>query len=370
MDARENRFLEGFSPGGRERLISHLVYQDLGAGEYLFREGDSAEGVCLVLEGRVEIVKTPGPNEQILEVVEPGDYLGEVAVLDGHGRSTDARTKGAASLAWIPTSDLLKVLITEPVTVTLQLFQNVLALLRKTDDLYVQERVRKEKLSLIGEMAGSLMHDLRSPVQVILSAIDVMRINHSDPETLDCCAKMENQCDRLVAMAGELLEFSKGETKLHLQRTDTSTLMRQFLAFNEDTFRPVGVTLHVEDEPAEIEVDSMRVQRVLQNLVANAGEALKSRQQDGRIDVRAWVADSILYLSVRDNGPGIPAEIRDRIFDPFVSHGKSGGTGLGLAIVNNVVTAHRGKIAFETQAGQGTEFQIRLPQDSASKPVG
>jgi signal transduction histidine kinase len=369
MDVRDNRFLEGFSPGGRERFVGHLIYQDLAEGEYLFREGDPAEGVCLVLEGQVEVVKTAGAREQILACFEPGDFLGEVAVLDGHGRSTDARALGTVSLAWIPTADLLKVLITEPVTVTLHLFQNVLALLRRADDLYIQEMVRKEKLSLIGEMAGSLMHDLRSPVQVILSAVDVIRISHSDAETLDCCAKMEGQCDRLVAMAGELLEFSKGETKLHLERTDTSTLIRQFLAFNEDAFRPVGVTFSVDDEPAEIEVDSMRLQRVLQNLVSNAVQALNSKP-GGRIDVRAWVADSILYLSVRDNGSGIPAEIQDRIFDPFVTQGKAGGTGLGLAIVSNVVAAHRGRITFETQAGQGTEFLIRIPQDAGSKPVG
>jgi signal transduction histidine kinase len=217
-------------------------------------------------------------------------------------------------------------------------------------------------------MAGSLMHDLRTPVQVILSSLEVIRMSHPDAETVDCCAKMEVQCDRLVAMAGELLEFSRGETKLHLEHTDTSALMRQFIAFNEDAFRPVGITFSVEDEPAEIEVDPMRLQRVLQNLVSNAVQALNSRP-GGRIDVRAWVRDSILYLSVRDNGPGIPAEIKDRIFEPFATHGKTGGTGLGLAIVNNVVAAHRGKITFETQAGQGTEFLIRIPQDAASRAV-
>jgi signal transduction histidine kinase len=368
MDVRANRFLEAFSPGGRERLAGRLVYQDLIPGEYLFHEGDVAEGVALVLEGAVEVVKTSGGDEHLLAVFEAGDFLGEVAVLDGQGRSTDARARGKVSLAWIPTADLLEVLISEPVTVTLHLFQNVLALLRRTDELYVREAVRKEKLTLIGEMASSLMHDLRTPVQVILSSVELVRMTHPDPETVDCCAKMEAQCDRLVAMAGELLEFSRGETKLNLERTDTTTLIRQFMAYNEDLFRPVGVTLKVEDEPAEIEVDAMRLQRVLQNLVSNALEALRSRP-GGRIDVRAWVLDSVLNLSVRDNGPGIPMEVRDRIFDPFVSHGKKGGTGLGLAIVKNVVAAHRGKIAFETQAGQGTEFLIRLPQDAASPAV-
>jgi signal transduction histidine kinase len=72
---------------------------------------------------------------------------------------------------------------------------------------------------------------------------------------------------------------------------------------------------------------------------------------------------------VRDNGPGIPVEIRDRLFEPFATYGKTGGTGLGLAIVKNVVTAHRGKITFETQAGQGTEFLIQIPQDASSRAV-
>jgi signal transduction histidine kinase len=368
MDARANRFLESFSPAGRKRLIGRLIYRELVAGEYLFRDGDPPDGVYLVLEGEVEALKAAGEREQILASFQPGDFLGEVAVLDGQGRSTDARARGAAAVAMIPTAPLFEVLLTEPVAVTLHLFQNVLALLRKTNDLYVDEVVHKEKLSLIGEIAGSLMHDLRSPVQVILSAVDVIRMNHSDAETADCCAKMELQCDRLVAMAGELLEFSRGETNLHLERTDTSALIRQFLAFNEDSFRDTGLKFSVEDEPAEIEVDSMRLQRVLQNLVSNAVEALNSRP-GGRIDVRAWVRDSILYLSVRDNGPGIPTEIKDRIFDPFVTHGKKGGSGLGLAIASNVVAAHRGQITFETQAGQGTEFLIRIPQDAASRPV-
>jgi signal transduction histidine kinase len=368
MDVRANRFLEAFSPGGRERLVAHLIYQDFKAGEYLFHEGDMAQGVALILEGGVEIVKTSGESEHLLTVVEPGDFLGEVAVLDGQGRSTDARARGNVTLAWIPTTDLMEVLLSEPATLTLSLFKNVLSLLRKTDDLYVQEVVHKEKLSLIGEMAGSLMHDLRTPVQVILSSIELIALMHPDTDTVDCCAKMEAQCDRLVAMAAELLEFSRGETKLNLERTDTSTLINQFVAYNEDTFRPVGVTLTVEDEPAEIEIDPMRIQRVLQNLVSNAVDAMKSRP-GGRVDVRAWVADSILNLSVRDNGPGIPPEIKNRLFEPFVTHGKKGGTGLGLAIVKNVVKAHRGKISFETQARQGTEFLIRLPQDSSSKSV-
>ena len=368
MDVRDNRFLEDFTPGGRERIVTRLVYQELAAGEYLFRENDPGQGVCLVLEGEIEIVKSANGREQILATVHGGDYCGEVSALDGRGRSTDARARGLASIALIPTGDLLEVLLTEPVTLTLHLFQNVLALLRRTNDLYVNEVVHKEKMSLIGEMAGSLMHDLRNPVQIILSSLDLIHITHTDPATVDCCQKIETQCDRLINMAGELLEFSREETKLHLERTDTNSLLLQFQAFNQAALENYDAGVEIESEPAEIEVDAMRLQRVLQNLVFNAVQALGGKL-GGRVDVRAWVADSILYLSVRDNGPGIPDVVRDRIFEPFVTYGKTGGTGLGLAIVRNVVEAHRGKITVETQPNQGTEFLIRVPQDSASKSV-
>jgi signal transduction histidine kinase len=368
MDARSNRFLKDFSDAGRERLMGRLVYQELAAGEYLFREDDPAEGICLVLEGEVEIVKVADNREQVLATFEANEFLGEIAVLDGQGRSTDARAHGSASIAWIPTADLLEVLISEPVPVTLQLFQNVLAVLRRTNDLYVEEVVRKKKLSLIGEMANSLMHDLRNPLSAITLASQLITMIHSDEETVDCCAKIRMQCDRVVGMAGELLEFSRGETRLHLSKTDTNSLIRQFISFNEEAFNKNGIQITVECEPAEIEIDSMRLQRVLQNLVSNAVDALKSRM-DGRIDVQAWVSDSVLNLMVRDNGGGIPSEIKDRLFEPFVTHGKENGTGLGLAIVRNVVTAHRGAITVETEPGQGTEFIIRLPQDAASPAV-
>ena len=128
MDARTNRFLKDFSPSGRERLMGRLIYQELAAGETLFREGDPAEGICLVLAGEVEIVKKAGGRETIFACLQTDEYLGEVAVLDGQGRSTDARARSPAAIAWIPTADLLEVLITEPVTLTLHLFQNVLAI--------------------------------------------------------------------------------------------------------------------------------------------------------------------------------------------------------------------------------------------------
>jgi signal transduction histidine kinase len=368
MDVRSNRFLELFTPSGQERLIGHLIYQELESGDYLFRERDKAEGLCLLLEGQIEIFKAAGGREHPLAVYKAGEYIGEVAILDGQGRDASARALSRATVAWIPTTDLFDVLLSEPVGVTLTLFQSVLGLLRRTNVLYLNEAVHKEKMTLIGEMAGSLMHDLRSPVQVIISSLDLIKMKHEDPETHDTCSKMELQCDRLIAMASELLEFSRGVTKLNLVRTDTESLLRQFLSYVEETYVAQDVVIEADTDPAEIEVDAMRLQRAMQNLIGNAVQAIQSRP-GGRIDLRTWVADSVLNISVRDNGPGIPPEVKARLFEPFVTFGKTGGTGLGLAIVKNVADAHRGKITVDSQPGQGTEFHIRIPQDAASPPV-
>jgi len=361
MDVSTNRFWEGFSSAGRDYLMPHLLHQDYPEGAYLFHEGDLADGVYLVLEGKVEIVKAAGDREQILICFHAGEFLGEVAVLDGYGRSTGARAHGMVSVARIPRQPLMEALNREPVALTISLFQNVLNHLRRTNDRYMHEVVNKAKLSLVGEMASSLMHDVRNPVSGIRLAAELIHMNHSDEETTHCCDRIRLQCDRLMGMAMELLEFSRGEAKLHLGSTDTTSFLQQFKTLNEEYFQRTGIDFQFVAEPAEIEVDSMRLQRLLQNLVTNAVEAI-GEKPGGLIELRAWAEDAVFYLAVSDNGPGIPDAVRERIFEPFVSHGKRSGTGLGMAIVQNVVTAHGGTISFESAVGKGTQFLVKIPQ--------
>jgi signal transduction histidine kinase len=367
MDAGSNRFLEGFSPAGRKRLLARMTREDYPSGEYLFHEGDPADGICLVLEGEVEIVKTAGNREEVIGVFKPGDFLGEVAVLDGHGRSTDARARGGVAIGKIPSELLLEALDHEPVAITLRIFQSVLNHLRRTNDLFIHEVVRKEKLSLVGGMANALMHDLRNPIASIRLSADLVGMNHSDEETVHCCDVIRMQCDRLVGMATELLDFSRGKTKLNLAATDTAAFLEQFRTLNEEYFRKSGVEFDLDFVPAEIVIDSMRLMRVLQNLVTNAVEALADTP-DPRIKIIAWVEGAIFYIQVSDNGPGIPDEIKDRLFEPFVTHGKKHGTGLGMAIVQDIAAAHGGTIAFETASGEGTSFLVTIPQSAA--PAG
>jgi signal transduction histidine kinase len=338
-----------------------MIREDHPDGAYLFHEGDVADGVYLVLDGQVEIVRAAGTHEKILYSIPLGDYFGEVAVLDGLGRSTAARARGATSIAKIPGPALLEALAAGPDALTPGLLQHVLADLRRATDLVVREVVHKEKLSLVGEMANSLMHDLRSPVSKIRLGADLIDATYRDGKAPEWCDGIRLQCDRLVGMTAELMEFSKGESRLDLSRTNTTAFLEQFNTFNEGCLVPTGIEIRLNAEPAEIEIDAMRMHRVLQNLVTNAVEALHLTPQP-RLEIRAWVKDSIFYLAVKDNGPGIPAAIQSRIFEPFVTQGKSRGIGLGMAIVHNIVTAHGGTINFETAPEQGASFLVSLPQ--------
>ena len=362
MDAHANRFLQEFSAEGRERLLSCAVFENYSDRNYLFHEGDLADGVCLVLSGDVEVLRSVGNREQIFASFSEGDFLGEIAVLDGGARTACARAHGSASIARIPKEPLLEVLRQEPAALTMRLFQQLLVYFRKTNDLFLGEVLHKEKLALVGEMATSLMHDLRNPLTGIRLSTEVMMLRHPEDEEMGRCgAGIEFQCDRIAAMTRELLEFSRGDTILQPKRTTTTAFLRRFESLHEDYFREAGMTFDIKAESADIEIDEMRCLRLLQNLVTNSVEALIGRP-DGRIEIRAWVQDWFFHLTIWDNGPGIPEAIRDKVFAPFVTHGKKGGIGLGMAIVDNVVTAHHGKIKLETGADKGTLFQIELPQ--------
>ena len=367
MDPSAHPFLIRFEPAAREQLLRCLIREDHVHGAFLFHQGDAADGVHLVLEGEVEIIRVAGAHEKILNVVQPGDYFGEVAVLDGFGRSTSARTRGATSIAKIPGPVLLEVLATSPGAATLALFQHVLTTLRKATDLIVAEVVHKEKLSLVGEMASSLMHDLRTPVSSIRLSADLINTAARDGKVPHWCDGIRLQCDRLVGMAAELMEFSRGESKLAPGRTTTTKFIDQFKELNDGYLAQTGIDIRFHAEPAEIEIDSMRLLRVVLNLVTNAVQALAATR-NARIDVRAWVKDAVFYLEVEDNGPGIPPAVQSQIFEPFVTHGKSEGTGLGMAIVRSIVTAHGGGITFKTSPGEGASFLVSIPQPAVARP--
>ena len=119
----------------------------------------------------------------------------------------------------------------------------------------------------------------------------------------------------------------------------------------------INLALEILGNPT-VSLDHRKMERVVLNLTGNARDAMKG---SGKLAIEADLADGRAVLRVRDTGPGLPEEIRDRLFEPFATHGKEHGTGLGLAICKQFVEAHGGEIEVESQPGEGTTFTIWLP---------
>jgi signal transduction histidine kinase len=171
---------------------------------------------------------------------------------------------------------------------------------------------------------------------------------------------IHRQIDRMLGLTRDLLEYARGRTELQVETVELAGWIREVEAGHEEPCGRAGVRLHRQGpERMRVLLDPDRMRRVLDNLLTNAREV--SRPGD-TVTVRWFRSDvSDVVLEVADEGPGIPADLRERIFDPFVTAGKEHGSGLGLAISKKIVEDHGGRLDVVSEPGQGARFLVRLP---------
>ncbi len=363
MKLEEHPFIQNFPGDFAKSLVRHATSRSLKEGEILFDEGEPASSLFLVLSGDMVLEKKyKGEEFFTLARTRAGEYFGELAVLDGSARSARARCLREADLAEIRAKTLFSVLERAPSSSVIRFFLPLASNLRSTSSRFIREMLGKEKLAVVGEMADSIMHDLRSPLTTIQLACDLLRREVTDGPAERYCDMADNQIRVLQGMMEELLEFSRGAPNLKRKPVPVQDLFSAFRENNELTLRDSNIALRVEPIEGVLQIDSEKMLRVIQNLFNNAVDAMGD---GGTVFLGARPAGSDqVELVFRDDGPGIPEAIRERIFEPFVTHGKEKGTGIGLAIVKTMVEAHGGTIAFSSEAGKGTEFRLLLPMSS------
>src|ERR1044071_883774 len=362
MELSGHQFFSFFESGVAKGLRNGATVLEVPAQTVVFEEGQQSDCLYLVLSGRVELCKRADTG-QYLPIAQAGenDFFGELGVLDGSSRSARARTVEPTLLARLERKPVLTVLRETSGKTVIDLFNRTVRHLRSTDERYVAAVVRKEKLTLLGEMARAIIHDLRNPCHGISMASLLIRNLHSDEKTDRCCQIIQNQVDRMISMVEELLEFSRGTYQLKRQPMTLTALFERFAFLNRDYLEQNRVRLELLPADVRVNADANKMLRVLQNLVHNAAEALN--EEEGRVTISGRsLDDGAVEICVRDSGPGIPDDIRGRLFEPFVSSGKKGGTGLGLAIATSIVEAPGGRIHCESKSGQGAAFFLRLPQ--------
>ena len=365
MNPDEHQFYSFFNSLSARSLRETSEIRNIAAGTVIFEESEASDCLYLVLSGSVELCKRAERGSYItIAYAEENDFFGELGVLDGSPRSTRAIASEDATLARIPRESVLAVLDKAPGCTGIKVFNRTIQHLRQTDDRYVEEVVRKQKMTLVGEMAGAIIHDLKNPFQAVLMASLFIREKHADEKTQRWSKIIHDQIHMMVGMVEELLEFSRGTQKLSRKTVNLTTLLEKFTFLHQDYLTQQKVQLEITPFDVVIDIDASKILRVLQNLVYNATQAFAD--QGGRISIVATDSGRNIEIEVRDNGPGIPDEMKDRLFEPFVTSGKKGGTGLGLAIARSIVEAHSGQISCESKPGEGTAFVVRLPRASSA----
>ncbi|MFH1653964.1 MAG: hybrid sensor histidine kinase/response regulator [Pseudomonadota bacterium] len=217
-----------------------------------------------------------------------------------------------------------------------------------------QKSVEKmSKLAAIGQISSQVAHDMRSPVTVIRGYLE----GGSNSSLREPAIK---SVEKLNRMADELLDYSKA-SKIEPAKTPFKGLIETTVNSEVQNLaekKNVKLIYNIEKDITAT-VDAYRMGRVLINLITNAVQAVK--EDTGEVRIAARVEKDALKITVSDNGRGISKEDLAKIFDSFFTKGKSGGTGLGLSYCKNVIEAHGGAIAVNSEPGKGAEFVITIP---------
>lgn len=359
-----NRLFRGVAPEVLDRVIPIPRIVDFDTDEMIFDEGDPADGLYLIASGCVRISKRGrGGQQETLAYLESDDFFGEMALYDPAPRSARATATEPTRLGRIGRADLDKLLRLAPVEVSTNLTKVTIERLRQTDAHLIREVMEAERLSLVGSMASTIIHDFKNPINVILGAASLLEKRADDPGLVRYCAMIRRSVDRMLVMIQELLDFSRGTSDLTLESVSVGQLLAELDEQVLDRLPDVGVS--VERRVAysgTLRIDHLRFVRMLLNIIKNAVEAMP---QGGTLTLTVDQRENDAKFVVSDTGHGIPHEILPTIFEPFVTYGKAGGTGLGMALVRSVVEAHRGTITVESAPGEGTTLTIIVPNPAA-----
>lgn len=220
-----------------------------------------------------------------------------------------------------------------------------------------EKLLQKEKLSAVGQVIGMVIHDLRSPINNIKLTTSLMR---EEGEVSDLVGLIDQSAEQASEIFEDFLDFIKEnpvtKVPVDLHKITIDAISQ---AKTRKGFELISI---MKDIPAELVIlgDESKLRRILINLINNAIDVLRDQSvKDGAIRISAEIRGDDVLMTVADNGPGIPPEISDTLFEPFITKRKANGTGLGLAIVKQFITMHGGNII--VNQNNGAEFIISLP---------
>jgi PAS domain S-box-containing protein len=227
----------------------------------------------------------------------------------------------------------------------------------------LEEQLRlKDTLARLGELTAGLAHEFRNGLATIHGYARLMNAEHLPATERKYVEALRTETDSLGQVVTNFLNFAR-PTQLTATPVNLEGVVRRVVDELQGDATANGGSIRVSGTWAVVDGDEVLLKQAFSNLVRNAVEACveASRPPDVRVDASADASARLLRVQVLDNGPGIPAEMRDKVFQPFVTT-RANGTGLGLALVQKIVVTHNGRVqAHGGPGGSGTAMQVTLP---------
>lgn len=217
-----------------------------------------------------------------------------------------------------------------------------------------QELDRQQHLAALGEMSAVMAHEIRNPLAALKGHAQLLE-ERLDPGGRDHkkATRIVRSAERLEALTSDLLEFARSG-ELHLASEDPTRLLQEAAGHLPDD----RVQIHTFGTPRGCRLDGARMLRALTNLIDNAAQA-----SDEPVLATVRHNTDTLVFEIRDRGPGVSDDVRDRLFEPFVTS-RTRGTGLGLAIVQRIVHLHNGTLELHDPPDGGALFRVTLPMET------
>jgi signal transduction histidine kinase len=224
------------------------------------------------------------------------------------------------------------------------------------------QALEAERWAAVGRVAGTVAHELRSPLGGIMRSAEFLaRPELSETTRHKLSRAIVAMAERLINTSREILDYTRGgQLTLNLSSCDLTGFLEQVIEVLRVDFADRGIEVRVDwGHSGEVHMDPDRMAQVVYNIAANARDAMP---EGGILTIATRRVGGDIELRFSDTGPGVPPDLAGRIFEPFFSHGKREGAGLGLSIARRIVEEHGGRIHLEGPAEGGATFVVRLPQ--------
>jgi signal transduction histidine kinase len=227
---------------------------------------------------------------------------------------------------------------------------------------FQRKQIETERVAAVGRAANSISHDLRHHLAAVVANAEFLyEAEKLRLDRHDVYKEIQAASDQMTELLDSLRDLAREQRNISPVNASIDQCVRRAIeaARARPELRDRDISVRAAGDMGGV-FDPQKIERALLNLVVNACEAVPNRE--GKIAFDIASTREMFEIRVSDNGPGIPASIRNNLFEPFVSAGKPNGTGLGLAIVSKIVADHGGAVFVETTSTSGTTFLVKLPR--------